>query len=725
MVITMKKYKLMLHNPATEWENATPIGNGSMGAMIYGTVKTERIQLNEETVWSGEEQDTTCSIFRDKIDHIRGLLLENKAIEADTWADENMGSLWSEILSYETAGELLLDFHQDDTCEEYKRELNLNDGVATVSYKKDGVLYTREYFASYGAKIIAVKLSANRAGMISFDASLSRENSQTFVNEENALVMKFETAYGNHAFEMKVAVKNDGGTVASNGNTISAHGADSCILYIEISPNIATIKNYDELLAAHKKDFSSLMERSDIVIRGKEELEELHVNERLENVRQGNFDGGLISLFFQFGKYLLVSSSRPGTLPANLQGVWCKDMVAPWNSDYHTNINLQMNYWHAEVANLTECHLPLFDYINRFLLESGKHTAQVNYRCNGTVLHHVSDIYGFTTPADGVWGIWPLGGAWLCFHFWEHYLFSLDKDFLRGDAYTYIRENVLFFLDYMFEDENGRLLSGPSSSPENRYFPEGENKKSAFLCLSPAMDVEIIGGLFRLYLDAEKILQIDNSLAKKVEEALTKMPPLQIGKHGQLMEWLEDYEEEEPGHRHIAHAFALYPDCSINSDTPLLLEAMKVTLDRRLSSGGGQTGWSRAWIISMYARLGMGEAAGDSVMKLFSQSIKDNLFDTHPPFQIDGNFGGAAGIAEMILQSHNGKIILLPALPTEWSDGEAVGLKCRGGITVDFAWENEKLTKAVLYSSDPVNVAISYQGKEMQIFVDGQVSLPL
>ena len=418
----------------------------------------------------------------------------------------------------------------------------------------------------------------------------------------------------------------------------------------------------------------------------------LPVNKRLERLKadENAVDPGLIALYFDFGRYLLVSSSRPGSLPANLQGVWNTYTEAPWNSDYHTNINLQMNYWLAESANLSDCALPLFDYMNDYLLESGRETARVNYRCRGTVLHHLSDIYGFTAAADGVWGLWQLGGAWLCYSLWEHWLYTGDLKFLRRRAYDYIHDSARFFLDYMFE-KDGMLMTGPSTSPENRYYCGG---KAVSLCLSPTMDIEIIGGLLRIYVELEKLLQNDMSQLEEAQKALEKLPPLKVGKHGQLMEWLEDYDEPEPGHRHVSHLFALYPDCAINKNTPQLMKAAKVTLERRLSNGGGHTGWSCAWLTALFARLGDADNVSAMLRKLFVKSTRDNLLDSHPPFQIDGNFGASAAIVEMLMQSHNDEIELLPALPKECKNGSFRGFVARGGKVVSAVWKDGKVVSS-------------------------------
>ena len=726
----MKKYVLHMDNPAYEWENATPVGNGSMGAMLYGTVKSERLQLNEEAIWAGQESGVDkIPQYKVLLDHINQLLLDGKGHEADVWAKENLGG-FGRVRSYEYAGALYVDFHDTDDCENYVRDLDLNRGVAKVTYEKDGASFTRECFASHPAKLIVYKAAAS----VKTDASVrfEREIIESIAAENGIFRAVCKTAAGDNHFCMTVKPETDGKITCADG-VLTVSAFTSLVLYISIVSDhksndicgdcdriLKAASGYDAILSAHVDDFTAIMERSDIDLGCDCDVEKLTIKDRLARLRadENLRDFGLLSLYFQFGKYLLISSSRYDTLPANLQGVWAEKLSNPWGADYHTNINLQMNYWHAEVANISECTNALFTYMNDYLLESGKKTAEITYQCRGTVVHHLSDLYKFTLPADGLWGLWPLGAAWLCYHMWEHYLYTKDEAFLKNVAYDYIKESALFFIDYMFEDKNGQLLSGPSTSPENTYLQTADGEtKSVSLCLSPTMDIEIIGGLLKFYAETEKILNINPALAAEAETALSKMPPLAIGKHGQLMEWLEDYDEAEPGHRHISHAFDLYPGCGINRNTPDLFKAIEVTLDRRLSHGGGHTGWSRAWLINLFSRLGKGEKAYENAVKLLTKSTKDNLFDSHPPFQIDGNFGGAAGIAEMLLQSHETidglpLIRILPAIPECCSSGSFDRLCARGNYEVSAKWQSGKVTEVKIKGKTPGNIMLELPGKK-------------
>ena len=715
----MKDYKLLLKNPAYEWENATPVGSGNLGAMIYGTIASERIQLNEEKIWSSEEGDTAPSDFREKIDHIRMLFLEGKETEVDEWATDNLGNEFRRIKSYETAGELHLDIHENDFCENYTRVLDLINGTADINYSVNGINYNRTIIASYPDNLIAVKLNADKKGMINFSARYERDNIKSYAIENDAIVVKAHTIYGGHEFTVKILFDNTNGEIINTNGKLYIKNADSCNIYIfiaaECEPFIPYDLSWEKIYKRHTDDFSAIMKRSEIVLCGGSDIYEKYpLDERLANIKKGITDLGYIELYYQFGKYLLVSSSRKNTLPANLQGVWNGYYEAPWNCDYHTNINLQMNYWHAEAANISECTQALFDYLNNYLLEAGKETANKYYNCRGTICHHLSDIYGFTSPADGLWGLWPLGSAWLCYHLWEHYLYTLDKNFLKNTAYDFISENVRFFLDYMFEDKNNMLMTGPSTSPENRYISNG---KKIYLAMSPTMDIEIIGGLLKFYIETEKILNINNAQALEAETALGKMPRLQIGKHGQLMEWLYDYDEAEPGHRHISHMFAVYPGSAVNTDTPELMNAARTTLERRLAHGGGHTGWSCAWLIALFARMQNGEEAFDMIKKLFSQSTKENMFDIHPPFQIDGNFGACAAIIEMVLQSHNGVISILPAIPECFKNGSFSGLMARGGVEVAAVWENGGVKNIKLSAKNDCSFILKYNGKSQNIIL--------
>lgn len=716
----MTDYKVILLNEADEWENTTPIGNGNLAMSIYGGVNKERLQLNEEYIWSGEKRAFPPN-FKEHFYQLRDIFLNESDINPDKWADEIMKGDKGDFVrvrSYENAGELRLDFG-DGEFSDYVRQLNLLEGVATLKYKQKGTNFTREYFASYVDNVIAIKLSSDKQNSISF--SLSYDRTVVFPNNynrekivkpfssevsEQMLYCQSETMFGGYKFQVKVKVATKGGEVSQQSEKLVVKNADSAVLFITLNTlnrskrqpkeiEKLTFNDYEKIKKAHIIDFSFQMSKCRICIEG-EDFSSLDTTSRLERLKNDEEDLGFVSLWFNFGRYLLLSSSRKGSLPANLQGKWCSYFVAPWNSDYHTNINLQMNYWIAENTNLSECATPLFDYINEFLLHSGKETAKTLYGCNGTVLHHLSDLEGFTSPADGVHGLWQIGGAWLCQSLWEHYLFSLDKDFLLNVAYPYIFESVLFFLDFLVEDKQGRLLSGPTISPENRYI---KNASKRYLCMSPTMDVEVIGELFDFYIKTEDILNLNPQIKQKVIEAKSKLPQLKVGSDGRLLEWQEEYEEVEAGHRHISHAFGLYPGTSITKNTPHLFEGVKKSIQKRLSAGGGHTGWSISWIINLFARLNDGENAYDSILKLFKNSIKPNLFDIHPPFQIDGNFGSVAGIAEMLIQSHTEEIQILPALPSAWKNGSFYGLKARGNFVVNAKWKNGRIKELEIKSA--------------------------
>ncbi|MBQ3537407.1 MAG: glycoside hydrolase family 95 protein [Clostridia bacterium] len=718
----MQKHTIKLSTPAENWEHATPIGGGSFGAMLFGNTDCEKIYLSEESIWAGEERDTTIKDFKDRVDTLRQMYLDGRITEIDPWAEENLGEGIERIQSYEYAGLLNIDFHDKSEATDYRRFLHLNTGVAEISYTKDGNRITETAFSSYADETTAIKIEAEKE--ISFDIFLTRENTEsvTFIND--LLLLRAKTACGKHRFAVGIKLETDG-DISYKDNKITVTNAVDTVMFIAIATDfnfdtdfeavcldiLSEAEDFEEMMDASTDDFSSLFERSDIEFIS-DETKDMFTDERINRIKnEDKEDDGLLALYFAFGKYLLISSSREGTLPANLQGVWVEKTENPWNSDYHTNINLQMNYWLPEVANISECHMPLFDYMNEFLLESGKKTAKENYHCRGTVLHHLSDIYGFTTPADGIWGVWPMGGAWLGFHMWEHFLYTNDEEFLRETAYDYIHECALFFMDFMFEGKDGYLLSGPSMSPENEYYPiEGNTDITATIAFSPTMDVEIIGGTLRNYIAMENILGINEKDKKQAEETLKRLPPLKVGKNGCLQEWMEDYGEPEPGHRHISHAFGLYPDNMITEATPELFSAIRKTLDRRLSSGGGHTGWSRAWLINLFARLKDGKNTYEHLRLLLKKSTHTNLFDVHPPFQIDGNFGGAAGIAESLLQSHEEYISVLPAVK-EGLSGSFTRLKARGNIEVSAKFTDSKVTEVVLFAPKDVTVKVKANGE--------------
>ncbi len=768
--------RLFYNKPAMRWEEALPLGNGRIGAMAHGAVGFEYFQLNEDSCWFGGFRDRNNPDAKKALPIIREYLKNGQIAKAEELMLASLSGVPKSEHPYQTLGDLRIYMKHGWTAEDYTRVLDIANAVYKCSYRIGETVYTREAFISAPDDCLVVKITADGPDKISFDCDISREPYETDIKKTGSgadwdytdeklqkthgLICMGNTGGGgvDYGFELRAYAKN--GTVRIIGASLGVRDADEAVLVLTAGTSFrmkdiekecgeildkAFAFSYDELKDRHIADYKKYYDRVSLNIEGSDKYDNVPTDERLKNLKErieagchsesseesgkvplgirlqddkasrndDIYDIGLDILYFNFGRYLMISGSRQGTLPLNLQGIWCKDYQSAWGSKFTININTEMNYWPAESCNLSELHMPLFDHIER-MLPNGRVTAEKMYGCRGFVAHHNTDIWGDCAVQDQ-WvpgSYWVMGAAWLCTHQWKHYLYTKDTEFLKR-CFPIMREAAEFFLDFLIEYD-GYLVTCPSVSPENTYIlPNGEKGANG---IGVTMDNQILRDLFSQCIKAAGILGIDDELNAKIKEALSRIKPDRIGKHGQIMEWIEDYDEDEPGHRHISHLYGLHPSSQITPDgTPELCAAASKTLERRLAHGGGHTGWSRAWILNNYAKLWNAEKAYENYEQLLVKSTLPNLFDNHPPFQIDGNFGGCAGVAEMLVQSNEERTVLLPALPEAWKSGHVSGICIQGGAEIELEWKDGNLVSFIVKAKKDIKTAIVYKDKIFDI----------